>query len=132
MTAHLIGETAAVCTAALWTTCSILFASAGKRIGALSVNAYRIVMAVALLGGAHLIIFGTILPPANSAQWFYLGLSGVIGLALGDFGYFGALVFIGPRRGVLLMSMSPIFALSNALERCIFMDLRFSGVSSLQ
>jgi drug/metabolite transporter (DMT)-like permease len=110
MTSHLIGETAAVCTAALWTTCSILFASAGKRIGALSVNAYRIAMAVALLGSAHIIIFGTVLPPANSAQWFYLGLSGIAGLALGDFGYFGALVFLGPRRGVLLMAMSPIFA----------------------
>ena len=110
MTSHLIGETAAVCTSALWTTCSILFASAGRRIGALGVNAYRIVMAVGLLGAAHIILFGTIVPPASSAQWFYLGLSGIAGLALGDFGYFGALVFLGPRRGVLLMSMSPIFA----------------------
>lgn len=107
---HLIGETAAVGTAALWTTCSILFASAGRRIGALSVNAYRILMAVALLGCAHLVVFRTLVPPAGTSQWFYLALSGVAGLALGDFGYFGALVFIGPRRGVLLMSMSPIFA----------------------
>jgi drug/metabolite transporter (DMT)-like permease len=110
MTSHLIGETAAVSTAALWTACSILFASAGRRIGALSVNAYRIAMAVGLLGTAHVVIFGTIAPHANSAQWFYLGLSGVAGLALGDFGYFGALIFLGPRRGVLLMSISPIFA----------------------
>jgi drug/metabolite transporter (DMT)-like permease len=114
MTSHLIGETAAVCTAALWTTCSILFAAAGRRIGALSVNAYRIAMAVALLGAAHVILHGSILPSANSAQWFYLGLSGVAGLALGDFGYFGALVFLGPRRGVLLMAMSPIFAAVSA------------------
>jgi drug/metabolite transporter (DMT)-like permease len=110
MASHLIGETAALCTAALWTTCSILFAAAGRRIGALSVNAYRIAMAVVLLGAAHLIIHGSVLPAADSAQWFYLGLSGVAGLALGDFGYFGALVFLGPRRGVLLMAMSPIFA----------------------
>jgi len=48
MDSHLIGETAAVATAVLWATCSILFASAGRRIGALSVNAYRIVIAVAL------------------------------------------------------------------------------------
>jgi drug/metabolite transporter (DMT)-like permease len=110
MESHLIGETAALVTAALWTTCSILFAAAGRRIGALSVNAYRIAMAVALLGLAHLVVFRTIVPPADSPQWLYMGLSGIAGLALGDFGYFGALVFIGPRRGVLLMSMAPIFA----------------------
>jgi drug/metabolite transporter (DMT)-like permease len=105
-----LGETAAVCTAALWTACAILFAAAGKRIGALSVNAYRIVMAVVLLGAAHLVAFGTVAPGATGGQWFYMGLSGAIGLALGDFGYFGALVLIGPRRGVLLMSMAPIFS----------------------
>jgi drug/metabolite transporter (DMT)-like permease len=110
MDPQLIGETAAIVTAALWTSCSILFASAGRRIGALSVNAYRIIMAAALLGVTHLVVFGTITPPADQSQWFYMGLSGVAGLALGDFGYFGALVFVGPRRGVLLMSMAPIFA----------------------
>ena len=105
-----LGETAAVCTSILWTACSILFASAGRRIGPLSVNAYRIVMAMVLLSIAHLAIYKTVVPPANHAQWFYMGLSGVIGLALGDFGYFGALVLIGPRRGVLLMSLAPIFS----------------------
>jgi drug/metabolite transporter (DMT)-like permease len=105
-----IGEIAAVLVSVLWTTCSILFAAAGRRIGALSVNAYRIAMAVGLLGAAHLIRFGTLAPPATDAQWLYLGLSGIIGLALGDFGYFGALVLIGPRRGVLLMALAPIWS----------------------
>jgi drug/metabolite transporter (DMT)-like permease len=107
---HLIGETAAVCTSVLWTLTSVFFASASRRIGALSVNAYRIVVAVILLGSTHLIAFGTLEPSANNAQWFYMGLSGIIGLALGDFGYFSALALIGPRRGVLLMSMAPIFS----------------------
>ena len=111
---HLIGETAAVCTSVLWTITSIFFASASRRIGALNVNAYRIVVAVILLGGAHLTAFGTFVPAANNAQWFYLGLSGIIGLALGDFGYFSALALIGPRRGVLLMSMAPIFSALSA------------------
>lgn len=105
-----VGEIAAVVVSMLWTTCSILFAAAGRRIGALSVNAYRIVMAVGLLGAVHLLRFGTVVPAAVGAQWFYLGLSGIIGLALGDFGYFGALVLIGPRRGVLLMALAPIWS----------------------
>lgn len=107
---HLIGETAAVCTSILWTVTSIFFASASRRIGALSVNAYRILVAVLLLGGTHIFALGTIVPSANNSQWFYLGLSGIIGLALGDFGYFSSLALIGPRRGVLLMSTAPIFS----------------------
>ena len=110
MTTAPIGEIAALAVSLLWTTCSILFAAAGRRIGALSVNAYRIIMAVGLLGAAHILRFGTVVPPASESQWFYLGLSGIIGLALGDFGYFGALVLIGPRRGVLLMALAPIWS----------------------
>jgi drug/metabolite transporter (DMT)-like permease len=111
---HLVGETAAIGTSILWTSGSIFFASAARRIGPLSVNAFRIVMAVTLLGSTHLFTFGTIVPSANDSQWFYMGLSGVIGLALGDFGYFGALALIGPRRGVLLMSLAPIFSALSA------------------
>lgn len=105
-----VGEISALLVSMLWTTCSVLFAAAGRRIGALSVNAYRIIMAVGLLGAVHLMRFGTLVPVASDSQWFYLGLSGVIGLALGDFGYFGALVLIGPRRGVLLMALAPIWS----------------------
>ncbi|KPJ64609.1 hypothetical protein AMJ44_12490 [candidate division WOR-1 bacterium DG_54_3] len=111
---HLIGETAAIGTSVLWTLGSVFFASAARRIGPLSVNAFRIVMAVILLGSTHLVAFGRIVPSANDSQWFYMGLSGVIGLALGDFGYFGALALIGPRRGVLLMSLAPVFSALSA------------------
>ena len=114
----LIGETAAIITSVLWTTCSIFFAYAGKRIGALSVNAFRILMALGLLGGAHILVLGTIIPAANSSQWLYMSLSGIIGLALGDFGYFYSLVLLGPRRGTLMMSLAAIFAsLSGYLPR---------------
>jgi drug/metabolite transporter (DMT)-like permease len=110
MEPQIIGESAAILTSVMWTTCSILFAYAGKRIGALSVNAVRIVIAVGMLGSAHILILGTIIPIANSSQWFYMSLSGIIGLALGDLGYFGALAILGPRRGTLLMSLAAIFA----------------------
>jgi len=43
-----------------------------------------------------------------------LGLSGVVGLGVGDFGLFAAYVTIGPRRSVLLQASSPIFALVGA------------------
>jgi drug/metabolite transporter (DMT)-like permease len=110
MDSELLGNGAALVVSMLWTACSIFFSAAGKRIGAISVNTIRISAAVGLLTTAHLIFFGALLPSATEDQWLYLGLSGIIGLAIGDIGYIGALVLIGPRRGVLLMSTAPIFA----------------------
>jgi drug/metabolite transporter (DMT)-like permease len=108
MAIHLLGEAAAVTTSTLWTGNSILFTSAGKRIGAIAVNAIRIVIAVALLSVTHIIFFGTIVPDANNAQWFWLGLSGIVGLGIGDFALFSAFILIGPRKSLLLMSIAPI------------------------
>jgi len=105
-----MGESAAILTSCLWTGSSILFTSAGRRIGFFSLNAYRSAMAVGLLGCAHVILLGSILPAASNAQWFWMGLSGVVGLGIGDFGLFAAYVLIGPRRSVLVMASSPIFA----------------------
>jgi drug/metabolite transporter (DMT)-like permease len=105
-----VGETAAIVTSCIWTISSIFFTSAGKRIGSLSVNAYRTVMAVVFLALTHMILLGSLLPIASSAQWFWMGLSGVIGLSVGDSGLFAAYIMIGPRRSLLLMALSPIFA----------------------
>jgi drug/metabolite transporter (DMT)-like permease len=110
MSADLVGESAALLTAALWTFNSILFASAGRKIGSVSVNAYRIALAVGLLAVTHYILLGTFLPMATDEQWFWIGLSGIIGLGIGDFALFAAFVLIGPRRSVLMMALSPIFA----------------------
>ncbi len=104
------GEVAAVTVSVLWSFASILFAFAGRRAGVLNLNAVRIAIAAGLLGSAHIALFGTLLPAANPEQWAVMGLSGIVGLALGDLAYFGCLVALGPRRGVLLLSTSPIFA----------------------
>ena len=111
MATQFIGESAAIFVSLMWTICSILFAAAGKRLGILSLNAYRTVMALCLLGTSHILLFGTVIPGANNMQWGVLAVSGIIGLGIGDFGYFGALVHIGPRRGLLIMSTHPIFSL---------------------
>ena len=109
-----MGETAAILTSCLWTGSSILFTSAGRRIGSFGVNAYRTTMAIGLLLCAHVILVGALLPIASSGQWFWMGLSGIVGLGIGDFGLFAAYVTIGPRRSVLIQSSAPIFALVGA------------------
>ena len=95
----------------LWTFCSLCFAAAARRIGALSLNAYRLTLAVGLLGGTHILLLGSLVPDASQSQWFYLALSGIVGLTVGDFAYFAALSYIGPRKGVLLLGQAPIFTL---------------------
>ncbi len=110
MDSVLIGQIAAVATSVLWTFNSLLFTSAGKRIGAISVNAYRIAIAVGLLVITHLLLLGRLLPLATDEQWYWIGLSGIVGLGIGDFGLFSAFLIIGPRRSVLMMALSPIFA----------------------
>ncbi len=67
-------------------------------------------MAVGFLLVTHLVLLGTIFPLASGAQWFWMGASGVVGLGIGDSGLFAAYVMIGPRRSLLVMALSPIFA----------------------
>jgi drug/metabolite transporter (DMT)-like permease len=106
----LLGESAAILVSCFWTGGSLLFTSAGRRVGSFSVNVFRTTIAIALLGCAHVVLLGVLLPAASSAQWFWMGLSGIVGLGIGDFGLFAAYVIIGPRRTVLVQASSPIFA----------------------
>jgi len=110
----LAGESAAVLTSCLWTGSSVLFTSAGRRIGSFSVNAYRTSIAILLLLVAHVVLLGSLLPLASEGQWLWMGLSGIVGLGIGDFGLFAAYVTIGPRRSVLIQASSPIFTLIGA------------------
>lgn len=114
MDSNSIGMTAAVTTACLWTFSSILFTSAGRRIGSFSVSAYRILIAVGLLSASNFILLGTPFPLATDKQWFWMGLSGIVGLGLGDFALGRAFVTVGPRLSLLLMSSSTIFATAGA------------------
>lgn len=54
-------------------------------------------------------MLGTFLPfEAEPERWYWLALSGVIGLVVADGFLFQAYVWIGPRLGMLLMSLSPV------------------------
>jgi drug/metabolite transporter (DMT)-like permease len=106
-----IGEIAALGTSLCWTLTSIFFTISGRRVGSVIVNRVRLAMAVAFLAITHFLTQGHWLPiQAGLDRWFWLGLSGVIGLALGDGFLFQAFVLIGPRRSTLLMSLVPIIS----------------------
>ena len=59
---HYAAEIAALATAFCWSTTSMFFAAAGKRIGAFQVNQIRIVMAVGFLVVSHLVLNGEAWP----------------------------------------------------------------------
>jgi drug/metabolite transporter (DMT)-like permease len=106
-----MGEIAALAVSFCWSLTSIQFTLAGQRIGSQVVNRARLVLAVLCLSVAHLLLHGELWPVhAEPFRWGWLGLSGVIGLAMGDASLFQAFLFIGPRRAMLLMTLVPVIS----------------------
>jgi len=78
-------------------------------IGSFTVNKIRLLLAVFLYAGFLLVATGSLYPSGvNEQQWFWLGLSGIVGLVIGDGCGFKALVMIGPRLTMLIYACSPI------------------------
>ncbi len=106
-----MGELAALVTAVCWTFTSLSFESAGKKVGSMSVNIIRLVMAIGLLGTLQYIRFGYFFPEgATSYQWLWLSVSGLVGFVIGDMLLFQAFVVVGARISMLVMSLSPPLA----------------------
>ena len=106
-----MGEIAALATAFCWAFSSIFFTSTSKEAGAIPVNRIRLVFAVLLLLVFHTLITGHPLPlDAEPFRWIWLGLSGIVGLVLGDTLLFQAYYLIGNRLGTLIMSGVPVIS----------------------
>ena len=68
-------------------------------------------LAVLFLLLTHFLVQGVWWPAQIGLyRWFWLGLSGLIGLVLGDAFLFQAFIWIGPRRSMLLMSLVPVIS----------------------
>jgi drug/metabolite transporter (DMT)-like permease len=108
------GEIAAFVTAVCWTVTPIAFEAAGKRVGSLTVNFIRLIIAFVLIGSFTLVTRGMFLPiDATSTNWTWLTLSGLIGFVIGDLFLFEAYVRIGARISLLIMAaVPPITALA--------------------
>ncbi len=105
------GEIAALMTAFLWSFTSIFFTLASRRLGSYWVNKFRIPMAVIFLAVALLVTTGRLLPSGLAGEAiFYLAMSGIIGLALGDTFLFRSFVILGTRLTLLIFTISPIIA----------------------
>lgn len=104
-----MGEIAALTTAFCWALSSIFFTRGGKEVGSIIVNRIRLIFAVILVVLAHLVLQGTLFPVnAGWQRWLWLGLSGFVGLVVGDTLLFQAYVLIGNRISMLLMAFAPV------------------------
>ncbi len=104
------GELAAILTALCWSFNSIVFSKAGSRVGSQTVNHIRLWIAMFALLIVHRLFFGAFFPfPIEDWRIFYLAISGIIGLIIGDGLLFESFVLIGPRLSMLLMLLTPIF-----------------------
>lgn len=102
------GEFAALFTACLWSGSALVFTAAMCRAGSFQVNITRLILALVYLAGLIAVLRLDVL--LSPAQFFHLGLSGLIGLALGDTFLFKAFQEIGARVSMLVMSLAPAIA----------------------
>lgn len=108
---NFIGEIAALITSLSFAFTATFFTFAGRSVGSEIVNRTRLGIALLVLILVHWVVIGTPLPwGADGYRWVWLGLSGVVGLALGDAFLFQSYLMIGPQLGMLMMSLAPVIA----------------------
>lgn len=138
MLGQYIGELAALGTALAFAFGSILFTFSGRAIGSPLVNRTRLLIAIIFVLGLHWVLLGEPFPQGVSGErWFWLGISGFIGLALGDALLFQAFVMVGPRISMLIMALAPVLSVilawlflgeSLALQDMIGITVTVSGI----
>lgn len=102
-------------TALSWSIGIFPFTGASKAFGANTVNTVRLLLAtIALalitLGFADISAFELLTKPGAGA-WLWLGLSGLVGLSLGDFFSFRAFTRLGARNSSVFSTLAPGAAL---------------------
>ncbi len=114
----IIGYLAALVTLLSWTVATYAFTHASRKANPASVNRVRLLYAFLLLSILVMVIeqknpltlFGTI----TENQYLYFGISGFIGLTLGDYFAFTAFKILGNRRTSLFSCFAPSAAFIGA------------------
>jgi len=105
-----VGEIAALATAFFFAITALIFTLTSRSVGSQVTNRMRLLFALLYLIVLNLILFRQPLPfSASSSRWFWLSISGIIGLSLGDAFLFQSMISVGTRLGSLLLSLAPIF-----------------------
>jgi drug/metabolite transporter (DMT)-like permease len=109
MNAAHIGEFAALGAAFLWACTSLLFTTTGRWVSPVATNLFKTVAATALFAAVLEVRHGVPFDPHLSAQQILLlGLSGILGLTLGDSLLYLGYQILGTRRAMLVQSLHPL------------------------
>jgi drug/metabolite transporter (DMT)-like permease len=102
-----IGEFAAIGTSIAYAFGSTLFTLSGRNIGTGLVNRTRLLFAAVIVLIWHWVSLGSPIPNAGVESVKWLGLSGLIGFAIGDALLFQGFVILGPRLAMVIFSLNP-------------------------
>ncbi len=104
-------KAAAVFAAALWAVTITIFTFAARRLGPQVVNGARLLLAATLLAAGHAGLTGSPWPAGlGTTRSLWLLGSGFIGFTLGDGFGLESFVRIGPRLGMLVQTLAPVFS----------------------
>ncbi|KZW99079.1 hypothetical protein JL49_18955 [Pseudoalteromonas luteoviolacea] len=104
-----IGEVAAFTAAAVWAFSTLLYKRFSHHLNPFELNVAKGIIASVLMAAVLLLTWDTQLP-TNQFSWGWLIASGIVGIAIGDSAYFGALRNIGPARTLVIESLAPAIA----------------------
>ena len=111
MSGEHLGELAAFATTITWTIGIFPFTTAAKKLGPNEVNHFRLLLAVILLTIIVLITYRLSLQDliqlTDSSDWLWFGLSGIVGLTLGDYFGFSSMAILGARRVSIFTTLAP-------------------------
>ncbi|HRH66761.1 MAG TPA: DMT family transporter [Bacteroidia bacterium] len=105
----------ALLTTLSWSIGIFPFTQAARRLGVNELNHFRLLLATTVIG-----IFSVLVAPTQFTglfsssllpAWIWLGLSGIIGLTVGDYFGFAMFAILGPRLGSVLTTFAPAAAL---------------------
>lgn len=105
------GELLSLLVALMWTFTALFAEVASKRLGALTLNVWRMILSLLFLGLTLWVFCGSPLPQYVPLKaWAWLLGSGFMGFVFGDYCLFNSYLIIGSRFGQLFMTLASPFA----------------------
>jgi len=95
----------ALTSALLWAFVTILFKKLGNDVFPLGMNLGKGIIASLFLGILLLFVDHK---PISSHTFLFLGISGLLGITLGDTFYFESLIRLGPRLSLIITTLIPV------------------------
>ena len=123
-----LGELISIGVAFSWTATALLSEFGSKRLGNLTLNVLRMMLALVFSLVLFGVITGELLPSVGASPeaigWMLL--SGLVGYVIGDYCLFQCYIIIGSRYGQLFMTLAP---LSAALMAWVMLGQQMNAMS---